>query len=78
MDKVFEITVRVKPASKKGSLVQPSLTGELLVYTSEPAIDGRANKAVIGLLADFYEVPKSNVEIVRGHKSRIKTVRISL
>ena len=71
-----EVNVRVKPGSKKGPLVQTSLTGELLVYVREPAIDGRANKAVTELLAKYFEVPKSHVQLVSGHKSKQKRFEI--
>lgn len=67
-----EVIVRVKPGSKKGSLVQASITGELLIYTTEPPVDGRANKAVAELLAKYFEVPKTNVRLVGGQKARIK------
>jgi uncharacterized protein (TIGR00251 family) len=73
----MQVEVRVKPGSKKGSLVQPSLTGELLVYVREPAIDGKANAAVIKLLADYYDVPKTSITIIRGHTSRTKFIQIS-
>lgn len=72
----MKVEVRVKPGSKKGPLVQPSLTGELLVYLREPAVEGKANRALIKLLADYYEVPKTSVTIVSGLKSRNKIVRI--
>ena len=70
------ITVRVKPGSKKGPLVQAALDGSLLVYVREPAIEGRANKAVVKLLAEYYDVPKSNVQLVSGLKSRTKRFEI--
>ena len=72
----MEITVRVKPGSKKGPLVQLGLDGHLLVYVREPALDGKANTAVRELLAQYYEVPKSQVEIIRGHTSKTKVVKI--
>lgn len=71
------VTVRVKPGSKKGSLVQLAIDGSLLVYVREPAVDGRANEAVIELLAKYYDRPKSGIRIVRGHTSRIKTIEVS-
>ncbi len=71
-----EVTVRVKPGSKKGPLVQPSLTGELLVFVREPAIEGKANRAVIELLAEYFEVPKTKVKLVSGRISRTKVFRI--
>jgi uncharacterized protein YggU (UPF0235/DUF167 family) len=57
--------------------VQPSLTGELLVYVREPAVDGKANAAVIKLLADYYNVPKSCISIARGRTSRAKIVHVA-
>ncbi len=70
--------VRVKPGSKKGPLVQPNLVDDtLVVYVREPAVDGKANRAVVGLLAEYYGVPKSHVEIIRGHTARTKAVRIT-
>lgn len=44
--------------------------------TAAPA-DGEANQAVIKLLSKHLNVPKSSLEITRGHKSRNKTVRVS-
>lgn len=72
-----EISVRVKPGSKKGSAIQTSLTGELLVYVREPAVEGKANKAVTELLAKYFEVPKSHVQLVSGRTSRHKRFKIT-
>jgi hypothetical protein len=70
--------VTVKPGSKKGPLVQPDLLGGLLVYVREPALEGKANKAVIELLAKYYDVPKSCVEVVGGHTSKYKIVEVDV
>ena len=40
------------------------------------AIDGRANEALIEFLAEYYNVPKRNVRIASGLKSRQKRVVI--
>lgn len=72
----MKVTVRVKPGSKKGNFVQPSLDGELLVHVREPAVDGKANRKMIELLSEYYEVPKTRIEIVRGLTSRIKVIKI--
>lgn len=74
----MQVSIRVKPGSKKGPLVQPNLIDDtLVVYVREPAVDGKANKAVVELLAEYYGVPKSRVEIVRGHTARTKAIRIT-
>lgn len=69
------MTVRVKPGSRKGPLVETGDDG-LIVYVRERAVDGAANTGVIAALADHFSVPKSRIEIVRGHTSRIKHVRV--
>ncbi len=72
----MKVTIHVKPSSKKGAFVQPSLTGELLVYVKEPAQDGKANAAIIKLLAKYYETIQANVQIVRGYTSKVKIIEV--
>lgn len=72
----MDLTVRVKPGSSKGPLVEPGGAGELTVYLNERAVDGAANDALVKVLAKHLGVSKSRVEIVRGHTSRVKQVRI--
>jgi len=72
-----KVSITVKPGSKKGPMVQPGLLDdELLVYVREPALEGKANKAVVQLVAEYYDVPKTKVEIVRGLTSSHKMLRI--
>ena len=66
------IEVRVKPNSKKGPQIQAGIDVSLLVYVREPAVDGKANKAVIQLLADYYKVSKNKIEFISGQKSKYK------
>lgn len=51
--------------------------GELTVYVRERAIEGQANAAVIRLLAEHFDVPRSRVELVSGATSRVKRFRIT-
>jgi uncharacterized protein YggU (UPF0235/DUF167 family) len=46
------------------------------VYVTAPPEGGRANKAVVALLADRLGVAKSSISIVRGHRGRDKLLRI--
>lgn len=46
------------------------------VRLSSPPVDGAANEALVGFLADRLGVPRGNVELVAGHASRRKTVRV--
>lgn len=73
----MNVTVRVKPGSKKGPLVQPALDGSLLVYVREPAVEGRANQALVKILAEYFGVAKSQIRILKGHSSRTKIIKLS-
>jgi uncharacterized protein len=71
------ITVRVKPGSRKGPLVEVDAEGGLTIYVRERAVDGKANEAVAKLLAAHLGIPRSNVELVSGATARVKRFRIS-
>lgn len=53
------------------------LDGSLMVCVKEPALEGKANKAVIHELAKHYEVPKSNITLRSGASSKYKTFNIA-
>lgn len=71
----MEIQVKVKLKSKKeGIELTPEGVYEVRVHV--PPIEGKANKRVIELLSDYLKKPKTSIELVRGHKSKIKVFRI--
>ncbi|SDD36826.1 hypothetical protein SAMN04488581_2133 [Mycolicibacterium neoaurum] len=71
------VVVRVKPGSRKGPLIETGDDGELTVYVPERAVDGKANEAVIKLLAAHLGVPRSRLELVSGATARVKRFRIA-
>jgi uncharacterized protein (TIGR00251 family) len=44
---------------------------------ASPPVDGKANAELVRFLAEHLGVPAGAVEIVRGHASRTKVVRVS-
>ena len=46
------------------------------VRLAAPAVDNKANQALVEFLADYYRVPKKNVTITSGARSRAKRVVI--
>lgn len=70
------VVVKVKPGSRKGPLVEIDAEGQLTVYVREPAVDGKANTAVIRVLAEHFGVPRSRVELASGAAARVKRFRI--
>jgi uncharacterized protein len=69
------IGVRIKPGTSREKVVQVQ-DNEVCIAVTAPPVDGKANEALIKALGKFLGVPKSAVEILRGHTSRIKLVHI--
>lgn len=68
-------SVKVKPGSKQNSI---EIAGsEVILRTTARAHDGEANEAVIKMLAKYFGVAKGRINILRGEKSKTKTVEIN-
>jgi uncharacterized protein (TIGR00251 family) len=67
------ISVIVNPNSKSVAITQIS-DNEFRAAVREPARDGKANLALIDLLARHFKLPKSHITLVRGHASRRKII----
>ena len=69
------INIRVRPNSRENSLQKHEAFGYLL-STSAPAVDGKANKAVITFFSRRLHISASKVQILKGEKSRNKRLSI--
>ena len=75
----MKIRCKIKPNSKKGNLIKKSQdeNSEFFeIFVREPAIEGKANLAVIELLSKKFDVSKSRVSLKTGTKSRFKIFEI--
>ena len=70
-----EIRVKLLPKSSRNQIVGRE-GDHFKVKVTAPPIEGRANKALIDLLAKKLHVPKSHIEIISGKHSRLKWIRI--
>jgi uncharacterized protein (TIGR00251 family) len=70
------LSLRIQPRASKNELVVME-NGGLKIRLTAPPVDGAANEALTRFLADIFSVSKSQIDIVSGHTSREKTVRIS-
>jgi len=70
------LKIYLQPKSSKNEVVGPYRDG-IKVKVTAPPIEGKANEALIRLLAKELEIPQSNIEILKGHHSREKTLKIS-
>ena len=70
-----QLEVRVQPNAKRNAL--EAVEGQALkAYVTAPPEGGKANEAVVALLAKALGLAKGRVTIVRGHRGRNKLVRI--
>lgn len=76
----MKISVKVIPNAKQKEVVSDSvdLLGVriLKIKVNQPPEDGKANKAVIEVLAEYFKVKKSVISIIAGEVSRNKIIEI--
>lgn len=69
------LSVKLQPRASANEIGEP-LGEELRIRVTAPPVDAAANEALIKLLAQQLHCPRNRVDIVRGHTSRHKMVRI--
>ncbi|MFC9892311.1 DUF167 domain-containing protein [Nocardia sp. NPDC127579] len=70
------VRATIKPNSRKGPLVETADDGTLILFVRAPAVEGKANRAAIELLAAHFDVPKSSVRLAAGTTSRFKRFEV--
>ena len=71
----MKIKIRVMPNSSKEEVVRQDT--EYIVRVKAPAQEGKANEAVIRVLAEHFKVSKSSIRIVSGFSGKHKIVEIA-
>jgi uncharacterized protein YggU (UPF0235/DUF167 family) len=80
--KVKRISVKVTPKASRAR-VEPDLLPDehgnqhFKVYVTVVPEAGKANEAVIELLSDFLDIPKSKFNIIKGETNRNKVLEIN-
>jgi len=67
------VGVRVIPRASC-TTVEKLAGGELRVKVTAPPVDSAANEAVIEAVAAYFGLPRRQVEVIGGHKSRQKNI----
>lgn len=70
----MKLFVKVKPGAKENKVEK--INGEFKISVKEPAKEERANRAVVKLLAEHFDVPQSSIQIISGLKNKNKVVEI--
>ena len=71
----MKISVKVKPNAKMEKVEKLSETEFTASVKASPQ-DGKANLALIALLADYFHVPKKRISLLRGASSKQKWLEI--
>jgi uncharacterized protein (TIGR00251 family) len=72
------VTIPIRAVPRAARNVLDGVTeGSLRVRLTAPPVEGAANKALIGFLAEVLGLPKRDVSIVTGEHGRRKLVRIA-
>lgn len=73
-NKEVSILVHVKPNSKKTGVEW--LEDKLYLKLSSPPVDNKANKEVCEVMSDLVHIPKGQISVIRGGKSREKEIQV--
>jgi len=75
IDGGVSFAVRVQPGASREGIVGP-YGDAVKIALSAPAVDGKANDALIRLLAEKLNVPRMSIAIASGTLSRSKVVHV--
>ncbi len=78
----MELDIRVHPRASRNAIevdgerpdAKPGV--KIVVRVTAAPEGGKANEAVVALLAKQLRVPKRSIQIVRGHRSRDKRIHV--
>ena len=75
VDDGFIFKIKVQPGAVKNEIV--GVQGDALrIRINAPPVKGKANTALIDFLAEKLGVKKSQIEIISGHPSKIKKIKV--
>ena len=69
------LSVKLQPRASRNEIGEAA-GNELKIKVTAPPVDAAANEALLRLLAEVLDCPRSSVQLVRGHTSRHKVLKI--
>ena len=70
----MKLLITAKTGAKQPG-VEKITQGHYRVSVKAPPKDGEANRAILEVLAAYFDKPKSRFEILSGHKSKTKVIQ---
>ncbi|KAI1397942.1 YggU-like protein [Hypoxylon fuscum] len=75
---ILQLRCHIRPGASKVREGVAAVTDESVeLCVAAPPQDGKANKAVIEILSEILGVPKSDLQITHGMKTRDKTISVA-
>jgi uncharacterized protein len=74
-DGSITLDIHCQPGARRTEVVGTHGSA-LKIRLAAPAVEGRANEALVAFLAESFGVRRQNVTLLRGETARTKTVRI--
>jgi len=71
----MKIEVRAQPQAKKNKIEELG-PQKYKVWLTSPAVEGKANGALIEYLAEHFKIKRRQIKIIRGKTSRDKIIEI--
>lgn len=69
------LNLKISPNASKNEIIKTD-DGLLKIKITAQPVDGKANKALIEFLSKSLKVPKTSIEILKGHTGKEKTLLI--
>jgi uncharacterized protein len=69
------LSVKLQPRASANEIGE-ALGGELRIKVTAPPVEAAANEALLKVLAQQLHCPRNRVDIVRGHTSRHKVIKL--
>lgn len=69
------IRVKAKTNTKQNKILKNE-DGSFTVWTTEKAVDGKANRAITKIIANYFDKPSGLLILKKGQKSNIKVFEI--
>jgi len=66
--------VRVQPAAPRNELLGWNAAGELRIKVAAPPREGEANRELVAFLAKRFSLPRREIELMSGEKSKTKLI----
>ena len=76
-ENMFLLPVKARPGAERTLLKEVMNDGTYKIDIAAPAVDGKANAELVRFLAKELGLPKQNVQIVTGHMSTRKGLKIT-